>query len=102
MAALTLLPLHRCLADSLAPSFSDTVYPCLIWTSAEDLADPLPPYKSLHCMGSLHCVTLYIVVNICEGSCYLPLAVADNILVAPSPKVDLTGISCYWISAFKP
>src|SRR5271154_1769328 len=67
MAALRLLPLHRCLADSLAPSFSDTVYPCLIWTSAEDLADLLPPYKSLHCMGSLHCVTLYIVVNLPEN-----------------------------------
>ena len=77
MAALRLLPLHRCLADSLAPSFSHTVYPCLIWTSAEDLADPLPPYKSLHCMGSLHCVTLYIVVNL-----PVPLGLASENLLS--------------------
>ena len=61
--------LHRCLADSLAPCFSDTVYPCLIWTSAGHLADLLVPYKSLHCMASLHCVTLYIVVNLPATSC---------------------------------
>src|SRR5277367_6567501 len=58
------LPPYRCPADPLAPYFSATLYPCLIWSSAGHLADPLAPYMSIHCMASLHRVTLYIVVNL--------------------------------------
>src|SRR5271155_5689856 len=35
-------------------------------------ADPLAPYMSIHCMGSLHCVTLYIVVNLPVESMFQP------------------------------
>src|SRR5271168_1670980 len=66
VAFLDSLPPYRCPADPLAPYFSATLYPCLIWSSAGHLADSLAPYVLIHCMRSLHRVTLYIVVNICE------------------------------------